>query len=246
MFRVSDLAAAARFYRDTLGLPQEIYGEESQWAEFNCGQVTLSLHGGAKLPGEIAGGRIALAVEDIHAAYDELKKKGVSVVSEPRDYGVCWAVEVRDPDGNTVILHRRADGTCGQNTTTEEQDATTLVAMERAALDRWGKGDPSGFLEISAPEVGYFDNTLERRVDGLEALTARYETIRGQIHIDSYELLNPRVQLCGGAAVLTYNFAGHAEGQAHRWNCTEMYRRTPDGWRIIHTHWSLTRPLDKP
>ena len=113
MFQVSDLAAAARFYRDTLGLPQEVYSEEGQWAEFNCGQVTLSLHGGVKLPGEIAGGRIALAVEDIHAAYDELKKKGVPDVSEPRDYGVCCALEARDPDGNTVILHRRADGSCG-------------------------------------------------------------------------------------------------------------------------------------
>ena len=25
----------------------------------------------------------------------------------------------------------------------------TLLAMEHAALDRWGRGDPSGFLEIS-------------------------------------------------------------------------------------------------
>jgi hypothetical protein len=28
-----------------------------------------------------------------------------------------------------------------------------VVAMERAALDRWGKGDPSGYLEIMANEV---------------------------------------------------------------------------------------------
>ena len=29
--------------------------------------------------------------------------------------------------------------------------AQTIIAMERSALDRWGGGDPSGFLEISAP-----------------------------------------------------------------------------------------------
>jgi predicted enzyme related to lactoylglutathione lyase len=115
MYQVSDLATAARFYRETLGLPQEIYSEEWKWAEFNCGNVTLSLHGGVKLPKKITGGRVALAVEDVHAAYAELKGKGARVLSGPTDYKVCWAMEVLDPDGNTVILHQRADGTFGQN-----------------------------------------------------------------------------------------------------------------------------------
>jgi predicted enzyme related to lactoylglutathione lyase len=53
-------------------------------------------------------------VEDVHAACAELKNKGVRVLAEPVDYGVCCAVEVLDPDGNTVILHKRADGTFGQ------------------------------------------------------------------------------------------------------------------------------------
>ena len=114
MYQVSDLARAAAFYRDTLGLPQELYSEEWHWAEFNCGNVTLSLHGGLKLPEVISGGRIALAVEDVHAACAELKSKGVRVLGEPTDYSVCRAVEVLDPDGNTVILHQRADGTWGQ------------------------------------------------------------------------------------------------------------------------------------
>lgn len=32
-----------------------------------------------------------------------------------------------------------------------------IIGMERAALDRWGNGDPGGFLEISAEDVSYFD-----------------------------------------------------------------------------------------
>jgi hypothetical protein len=59
--------------------------------------------------------------------------------------------------------------------------ASTIIAMERAALDRWGRGDPSGFLEISADDVVYFDPFLERRIDGLEALAQYYESIRGQV-----------------------------------------------------------------
>jgi ketosteroid isomerase-like protein len=64
---------------------------------------------------------------------------------------------------------------------TENKDTATIIAMERAALDRWGKGDPSGFLEICSPDVVYFDPTLQQRLDGLEALTRLYEPVRGRI-----------------------------------------------------------------
>ena len=113
MYPVSDLARAAAFYRDVLGLPQEMYSEEWHWAEFNCGNITLALKGGERLPKRISGGRIALAVNDIPVAHEELKKRGVRVVTEPHDYSVCCAMEIADPDGNVVILHKRADGTVG-------------------------------------------------------------------------------------------------------------------------------------
>ena len=113
MYPVSSLARAAHFYRETLGLPQEMYNEEWQWAEFNCGNVTLALKGGEELPQRVAGGRIALAVDNVESACAELKRLGAHVMGDPVDYGVCCAVEVLDPDGNTVILHKRADGTFG-------------------------------------------------------------------------------------------------------------------------------------
>jgi ketosteroid isomerase-like protein len=124
---------------------------------------------------------------------------------------------------------------------TIHEEPELIVAMERAALDRWAKGDPSGFLKIYAPDIVYFDPTVEQRQDGIEAVTSLYEKIRGKIHLDRYELISPTVQLCGEAAVLTFNYAGYAGGEVYRWNCTEVYRRGPDGWRIIQSHWSLTR-----
>jgi hypothetical protein len=121
--------------------------------------------------------------------------------------------------------------------------AETIIAMEQAALNRWGKGDPSGFLEISAAEVVYFDPFLERRLDGLEVLTNYYESIRGQVLIDRYELLNPKVQLYGEIAVLTFNYVSYSDQAEQRWNCTEVYRYVAESWRIVQTHWSLTQPL---
>jgi len=119
----------------------------------------------------------------------------------------------------------------------------TIIAMERAALERWGRGDPSGFLEISADDVVYFDPFLSRRLNGIEELRALYESIRGQVQIKHFELIDPRVQVIGDAAVLTFNYVAEDTNEAaSRWNCTEVYRREGDTWRIIQTHWSFTQP----
>jgi len=116
-----------------------------------------------------------------------------------------------------------------------------LLAMERAALDRWGQGDPDGFLAISAPQVTYFDPFIGQRIDGLAALRQYYDGIRGQISIDRYELLNPQVEVTGDMAVLSFNFVSWTGKDEHRWNCTEVYRRIDGRWRIVQTHWSLTK-----
>jgi hypothetical protein len=124
----------------------------------------------------------------------------------------------------------------------EAEIAAAIISLERKALDRWGKGDPSGFLEISAPDVVYFDPFVERRVDGIEELTRLYERYRGQVKLAGYELLNPNVQWIGDAAVLTFNFFSRDDdGTESRWNCTEVYRRGSEGWRIVQTHWALTQ-----
>ena len=117
----------------------------------------------------------------------------------------------------------------------------TIIAIECSALDRWGKGDPSGFLEICAPDVVYFDPGQEMRIDGRDALALYYESIRGKVSVERYELLNPIVQQVGDAAVLTFNYVSYGGAEdAYRWNCTEVYRYSGERWEIIQTHWSFT------
>lgn len=121
--------------------------------------------------------------------------------------------------------------------------AEVIIGLERAALDRWSKGDPSGFLEISSTDVVYFDPFQERRLNGIQELRELYEAIRGMVSIARYELIDPLVQAVDDMAVLTFNyFAEDANQVTSRWNCTEVYRRQEEGWRIIQTHWSFTRP----
>jgi ketosteroid isomerase-like protein len=122
-----------------------------------------------------------------------------------------------------------------------------VIALERAALDRWGQGDPSAYLERFEPDITYFDPLQERRVDGVDALRALFDPLVGKIRVDRYDMLHPVVQQCGDVAVLTFNLVSYrtddgVERAISRWNATEVYRRTAQGWRIWHSHWSYIKP----
>ena len=118
---------------------------------------------------------------------------------------------------------------------------STLIAMEKAALERWGDGDPSGFIEICASDVVYFDPYIPLRIDGLAALKDYYRLLWGKVHFDRFELINPTVQESNGMAVLTFNYVSYTGAESDRWNCTEIYRKAEnDRWKIIQTHWSYT------
>ena len=124
---------------------------------------------------------------------------------------------------------------------------TDILAIERAALDRWGKGDPRGYLDVSAEDLTYFDPFVPLRIDGKDALKAHYEPVAGTIQVDRYEMVNPTVEVVGTVAWLTYNLVNYVsdngvERVTSRWNCTEIYRRDQERWVVVHSHWSLTTP----
>jgi catechol 2,3-dioxygenase-like lactoylglutathione lyase family enzyme len=108
MLGVHDVARSLAFYRDKLGL--EVQREIPGFAFLNAGAVTLCLsEPAAKIRGQIAGaGEVVFSVEDVAAAYQALRGKGVEFTHEPRS--VTPATQVAnfdDPDGNhlSVIGH---------------------------------------------------------------------------------------------------------------------------------------------
>ncbi len=100
-----DIERSIAFYRDVLGLPQN----PQEPTEFEAGNVTLAIwrpeDQGVDFPESGAHG-IALRVADVAAARTELEEKGVEFIGE-RDSGVCNMAFFADPDGNSLILHRR-------------------------------------------------------------------------------------------------------------------------------------------
>jgi ketosteroid isomerase-like protein len=133
------------------------------------------------------------------------------------------------------------------NTTEVQSSADQILTLERAALDRWGKGDPGGFLELYADDITYFDPVTAMRIDGHHAMVSYYHPWIGRIHVPRYEMLNPHVVVDGNMALLTYNLVNYitdaegVESEGTRWNSTTVYQRREHTWKAIHSHWSFTR-----
>lgn len=110
VYPVTDLAKARRFYEGTLGLrPEMIYEEGGYgWVEYEIGTGVLAIGMGA--PGfepSKHGGSIALEMEDYEAAIAELKAAGGTFYMESTETPVCHMAAIADPDGNTIIIHKR-------------------------------------------------------------------------------------------------------------------------------------------
>ncbi|WP_071145372.1 YybH family protein [Bacteroides ihuae] len=122
----------------------------------------------------------------------------------------------------------------------EQSIAEKIIALEKEALTEWNKGNPSVYLALYSQEITYFDPFAEKRFDGFKKMKAFYETLRGTISVDKSEMNNVLVQGNDSMVVLTYNLNSYSDG---KWNCTEVYCLEKDGkWRIIHNHWSFTKP----
>jgi hypothetical protein len=119
--------------------------------------------------------------------------------------------------------------------------AQEVLALERRAMDGWLQGNPDPQLAISDPQITYFHAVVEKRIEGLPALKELFDRYRGIPLFDSYEILNPQVQVAGDVAVLTYQLAQRNGAVTTYWNGTQVYRKKEEGWRVIHTHWSAAK-----
>jgi ketosteroid isomerase-like protein len=132
----------------------------------------------------------------------------------------------------------------------DDYSPDTIIAMEKAALDRWGKGDPQGYLQIMDKDLTYFDPFQEKRLDGLEAMKEFIKPFTGRIKVDRFDMLNPKIQRDGNMALLTFNLLSYVKQQdgtekiVARWNSSEVYRKIDGQWKIIHSHWSYIKPAD--
>jgi catechol 2,3-dioxygenase-like lactoylglutathione lyase family enzyme len=103
--RVRDVGAAAAFYRDNFGL-YEVWRPDARNVYLSSGADNLALHEAVDVAAGGALDHLGFVVdspEEVHAAAERLRRRGVPIAREPRahrDGSVSFYC--RDPDGNLV------------------------------------------------------------------------------------------------------------------------------------------------
>jgi predicted enzyme related to lactoylglutathione lyase len=110
VYPVTDLKRARQFYEAILGLKAaRCFGDDVKgFIEYDIGSGTLAV--GAGSPNFVPssdGGCAALEVEDFDQAVGHLRKRGCRFVIEPAETPVCHIVIISDPDGNSLMIHKR-------------------------------------------------------------------------------------------------------------------------------------------
>ena len=104
-----DIERAIEFYGGTLGLRCSVNYSDRGFAEFETGNLTLSIIDAAKMGMEFhaSHGAVALHVDDVAQARADLEAGGVQFRGDVLDTGVCHMAFFADPDGNALMLHHR-------------------------------------------------------------------------------------------------------------------------------------------
>jgi catechol 2,3-dioxygenase-like lactoylglutathione lyase family enzyme len=110
-YPVTNMPRARAFYEDVLKLEPTRTFENGDLAfiEYDLGPSTLAI---SNMSGEDwkpsgDGPTVAFEVEDFDAAVSALRANNIKFVLDPFETRVCRMVVVTDPDGNSVIIHKR-------------------------------------------------------------------------------------------------------------------------------------------
>lgn len=108
-YMVKDSAdEAIAFYRDVLGLEPSLVYPHGRGAEYELPDgSTFSLFGGGGgvMPFQPGNG-ILFAVDDLNAAVEAVKSRGIPLLME-RETPNCFMAMFEDPEGNSIFLHKR-------------------------------------------------------------------------------------------------------------------------------------------
>jgi predicted enzyme related to lactoylglutathione lyase len=109
-YPVTDLKRARQFYEGTLGLKEaRVFGDETKgMVEYDIGPGTLAIGAGApQWQPSAGGGCAALEVDDFDGMVSRLRANKCKFIIEPMETPGCHMACLSDPDGNSLIIHKR-------------------------------------------------------------------------------------------------------------------------------------------
>jgi len=133
---------------------------------------------------------------------------------------------------------------CANSNSNQEEIINAILSQERKALDEWAKGNPSEFSKHFASDATYLDDiAAQNRIEGIDEITAYFNSLEGKVPVHNYELINPKVQVYDDIAILTlrYNSTDENNEPGPPWKATSVYRFIDGNWKIVHANWSLIK-----
>jgi catechol 2,3-dioxygenase-like lactoylglutathione lyase family enzyme len=102
----SNADRSREFYVDTLGLRPDEHSRYEFWIDQTCFAIWEPAWHGVEFEPQ-ATSIALLHVDDVPVARAELEAKGVQFEGETVDTRVCHMAHFKDPDGNSLTLHKR-------------------------------------------------------------------------------------------------------------------------------------------
>ena len=118
---------------------------------------------------------------------------------------------------------------------------TTAKELAETSLRLTKEGDRDGWLALFAPNAFVEDPVGGGRHEGIDAITAFYDTTISTVESFDYEI--ERSYLCGNEVAVVIRFAIVAAGFALDMDVVNIYAATPDGAHLqaLRSWWDGSR-----
>ena len=141
-------------------------------------------------------------------------------------------------------------GTTAGAVAAQQAIAEQVIARERASVEAWRRKDKTFFADLLADDATYFSAySPYLDADAKRNFLPKFEQHAEQFKYQDFQMHNPRVQIYGDAAVLTYqaSVAASVNGQPLNYTAkiTAVYVRQGNVWRFAHGHESMN-PAPRP
>ncbi len=126
----------------------------------------------------------------------------------------------------------------------EEQRA--LLHITYAMLTAIDGGDTEAYASLCTPDLSCFEDVCRYRIDGVEFHTSLIQQMAVHSHNRPvrFDMLSPRVQIHGDAAVVTYTrlltYDAPSSPSWRTFNETRVFVRIEGAWKMAHFHRSPT------
>ena len=133
-----------------------------------------------------------------------------------------------------------------------------ILSLLNRNLQAIWDGDAAAFATICAPDVSFFEWYIStQRIDGvdfhLREILVHAQALGSEEGAHTgHEILQPRVQVYGDTAIVTYTLLVRsvlgATVTRTQQNETRVYHRFAEGWKLVHCHKSpcWRAPHDPP